>query len=299
MRDSRSAASAVVGAAAGMLAVRAFVTEPRRLVVRTHIVRLGVDVACIARIVQLSDLHLRGIGVLERRVLHAVRMARPDLIVITGDVINHRPALGALRRLLDRLADLAPILAVLGNWDRWSGVSVSELRDLYARYGGTLLVNESVVVPVHETRMRVTGVDDLVTGAPSARAGLEASEPGEMHLILAHCPGYRERLWREVAEMRRSGGWGAAPGDSATPALMIAGHTHGGQIRLLGVAPVRPRGSGRYVSGWYRDARPHLYVSAGLGTSGMHARLGAPPEVAVFDVELPARSQDTPSRGCR
>lgn len=288
MIDSRSTAYAVIGAAAGMLAMRAFVTEPRRLVVRTHVVRAAGEVSRTARIVQLSDLHLRGIGVLERRVLHALHAARPDLIVITGDVINRRPALGALRRLLDGMADVAPILAVLGNWDRWSGVSVNELRELYARRGGTLLVNESVVVPVHEARMRVTGVDDMVTGLPSARAGLEAAKAGEMHLILAHCPGYRERLWREVAEMKRGGGWGDVSDEPATPALMIAGHTHGGQIRLLGLAPVRPRGSGRYVSGWYRDARPHLYVSAGLGTSGIHARLGAPPEVAVFDVELPA-----------
>ncbi len=290
MGDPRSTAYVVIGVAAGMLAARAFVTEPRRLVVRTHVVRTQGTAARTARIVQLSDLHLRGIGTLERRVLRAVRAARPDLIVITGDVIKRRPALWALQRFLAQLADLAPILAVLGNWDRWSGVSLTELRDLYARHGGSLLVNESVVVPVHEARIRVTGVDDMVSGSPSARSGLEAAQPGEMHLILSHCPGYRERLWREVAEMKRVGGWGGGDASAARamPALMIAGHTHGGQIRLLGVAPVRPRGSGRYVSGWYRDERPHLYVSAGLGTSGIHARLGAPPEVAVFDVELPA-----------
>jgi predicted MPP superfamily phosphohydrolase len=67
---------------------------------------------------------------------------------------------------------------------------------------------------------------------------------------------------------------------------MLSGHTHGGQIAPFGLAPFRPRGSGRYVSGWYRDAVPALYVSRGIGTSVIDARYRAVPEVPVFDWEL-------------
>ncbi|HEU0012912.1 MAG TPA: hypothetical protein VFQ45_04475, partial [Longimicrobium sp.] len=69
--------------------------------------------------------------------------------------------------------------------------------------------------------------------------------------------------------------------------LMLSGHTHGGQVNLFGWAPVLPRGSGRYVRGWFRDpgAIP-LYVSRGIGTSQYPVRLGSPPELALFDIYL-------------
>ena len=69
---------------------------------------------------------------------------------------------------------------------------------------------------------------------------------------------------------------------------MLSGHTHGGQLQVLGWAPVLPRGSGGYVSGWYRKVRPYLYVSRGLASSVVPLRLGAPPEVACFDWHLRA-----------
>jgi predicted MPP superfamily phosphohydrolase len=66
---------------------------------------------------------------------------------------------------------------------------------------------------------------------------------------------------------------------------MLAGHTHGGQIRFFGFAPVLPRGSGGYVSGWYRGrSRLPMYVSRGIGTSLLRARFGAPPEIPVFEI---------------
>ena len=63
-------------------------------------------------------------------------------------------------------------------------------------------------------------------------------------------------------------------------------HTHGGQIAPFGWAPLRPPGSGRYVRGWYRDAGIPMYVSRGIGTSIIPARLGNVPEVASFDWTL-------------
>src|SRR2546422_631730 len=67
-----------------------------------------------------------------------------------------------------------------------------------------------------------------------------------------------------------------------SPALFLAGHTHGGQIRLPGVTLVLPVGSGRFVAGWYRDTLAPLYVSRGIGTVFVPARLFCPPELPVF-----------------
>jgi predicted MPP superfamily phosphohydrolase len=67
--------------------------------------------------------------------------------------------------------------------------------------------------------------------------------------------------------------------------MMLAGHTHSGQLAPFGHAVWRPRGSGRYVSGWYRDPnRVSMYVSRGIGTSVVPIRLGAVPEIAGFEL---------------
>ena len=66
------------------------------------------------------------------------------------------------------------------------------------------------------------------------------------------------------------------------PAAILSGHTHGGQIRLPFYAPYTPYGSGRFVAGWYRDTLAPLYVSRGIGTVTIPARLFCLPELAVF-----------------
>jgi predicted MPP superfamily phosphohydrolase len=68
--------------------------------------------------------------------------------------------------------------------------------------------------------------------------------------------------------------------------LILSGHTHGGQVCLGGWAPVLPRGSGRYVAGWYTDGAIPLYVSRGLGTTMLPIRFGAVPEIAYFEIAL-------------
>jgi predicted MPP superfamily phosphohydrolase len=57
-------------------------------------------------------------------------------------------------------------------------------------------------------------------------------------------------------------------------------------VNLLGITPFLPKGSGDYVKGWFRDGRPNLYVSRGIGTTILPVRLGARPEVAVFTMYL-------------
>jgi predicted MPP superfamily phosphohydrolase len=66
--------------------------------------------------------------------------------------------------------------------------------------------------------------------------------------------------------------------------LCLAGHTHGGQLALNGWAPWRPVGTGRFTAGFYELLGCRLYVSSGRGTSVLPIQLGAPPEVAVFDL---------------
>jgi hypothetical protein len=135
----------------------------------------------------------------------------------------------------------------------------------------------------------VTGLDDLIGGTPDPARALVGSQPTPNHLLLAHCPAQRDRIkWQVVSPASTAKVVEGPQVDLAPyrPQWMLAGHTHGGQIAPFGLALVRPRGSGRYVSGWYRDAAPALYVSRGIGTSIIAARHRARPEVAVFEWRL-------------
>jgi predicted MPP superfamily phosphohydrolase len=217
------------------------------------------------RIVQLADLHLESLGARERRVAAAVREARPDLLVLGGDLIERPEGLPVLDAFLALLGDLPATAAILGNWERWSGVERESLRAVLSHRGGTLLSNESLRL-VHEGRpIAVVGLDDTTTGHADSKLATAGLAGLENVVALSHSP-----LVRDAWE-----------GRDAT--FLLAAHTHGGQVAFLGYAPARPSGSGRYVAGWYRGPPFDMYVSRGIGTSVLPIRFGARPEVAVFD----------------
>jgi len=228
--------------------------------------------------VQITDLHLKRVGEVHRRIAARVNAMAPDLLLFTGDSVDRRDRLGELASLLALFDPRTPKLAILGNWEHWSGVDLDELAAVHRRTNGRLLVNESAVHEVGGRSLLVTGLDDLVGGRPDLRRSLAGAPPADAHLLLAHCPEHRDQLARAVVGTPLS-----APFDLPRFALMLSGHTHGGQVNLFGWTPVLPAGSGRYVRGWFRDpGMVPLYVSRGVGTSVAPVRLGAPPEVAVF-----------------
>lgn len=167
---------------------------------------------------------------------------------------------------------------------RWLGVAAGAAT-LAAGVDACVVEPQRVIVGA--AAVLVTGLDDLIGGQPNVARALATAVPSANHLLLAHCPPQRDTFATEAAASARRtpDAYMIAPA-LGTPQLMLAGHTHGGQIALGGWAPVRPPGSGRYVAGWYRDAPTALYVSRGLGTSVVPVRFGAPPEIAVFDWRL-------------
>lgn len=230
------------------------------------------------RVLQLSDLHLSRFGWREGKLLPLVAAQRPDLIVLTGDYLERPVDLDRLEAFFAALPKV-PRLAVPGNWEVMSGVDRAELVRRAAAQGVRFLVDESVVVATPTGALRVTGLDDAFTGQPDwARAtrGVPADERLP-HLVLQHSPAYRDTLNRRLAE-----------GRGRPPLVMLAGHTHGGQVDLFGWRPLLPPGSGAYAAGWYREAASKnavpLYVSRGIGVSVLPLRFGVRPEITVFEV---------------
>ncbi len=259
--------AALAGGAFVATGVEAFAFEPGRVTVTRH--AFGSGDGPVLRLVQLTDLHLHEVGDHEAEVARAATGLEPDLVLCTGDMIERVEDLYLLDAFLAMLDPGIPKVAIYGNWERWAEIERDRLAEIYGSHRGRLLVNETFTAMHHGRRYAITGMDDLVRGRPNLARAMDGVDPGPNHLLLEHCPAFRDLI----------------PAASRPP-WMLAGHTHGGQITLFGWAPFRPRGSGRYVEGWYRDARPAMYVCRGIGTVGIPARFCAPPEVAVFDWRL-------------
>jgi predicted MPP superfamily phosphohydrolase len=241
--------------------------EPRWIEVTNWSRQVGLSGTPI-KIAQLSDLHISEIGSTERKTLEHLGSIQAHIILLSGDVIDRSDSLPALKSFLSQLPP-AMKFAVLGNWEHWSGVDLNALATLYSENNVTLLVNQCVSITTQGARLSIAGFDDYTAGQPDVYQAFKGCGKDEPIIALEHSPGLFEEA--HSPGMRR-------------PAFSVAGHTHGGQLAIGNKAIFTPRGSGRFVAGWYSTSWGDLYVSKGVGTSIIPMRIGARPEIAVFEV---------------
>lgn len=257
------------GAVAGAGALDAFAIEPAWLDVTRH--ELGIEQLPSAldgfSVAQVTDAHLRGMGRVELAIIETVRQLQVQLVVLTGDIVDSPEGLAVLAELCTGLrAAGAAVVATLGNWEHWGGFTAPGLASEYERMGARLLVNECAVVG----GVVVAATDDGYAGAPrwdhtlASLGGLDAKDGPR--IFLTHSPAMFEQL----------------PFEAPRFDLSLAGHTHGGQVRLGPFAPLVPPGSGRFVKGFYDTRAGRAYVSRGTGTSLIPARFLCRPELPVF-----------------
>jgi predicted MPP superfamily phosphohydrolase len=206
------------------------------------------------------------------RATNTLQAERPDLICLLGDFIDRRAFFAGpvdADALAVRLAALrAPrgVMAVLGNHDWYAGAS----RIATALSGIGIHVLEDEARPAGDG-LWTAGVGDYrIRGARLGRA-LAGVPEGEPVLLLSHDPD-------------------VFPLVPARVALTLSGHTHGGQV---GIPYLRRRFvpshyGERYVHGHVAEGGRHLYVSSGLGTSGIPVRLLMPPEVVILTLRSPS-----------
>lgn len=235
-----------------------------------HDLRLSSQVTAY-RVIQLSDLHIQRFDVDENAIAAQVQALRPDLVVLTGDALDKADALPFLQAFLAALGSV-PVVAVPGNWEHWSDVDFKALETLFHNQpNGRFLLNQQQSFTAHGRTVHLVALDDFTAGQPDAQL-LTASRPNEDSILIQHSPGFFDQVEvrRRMLDQRFS--------------LCLSGHTHGGQITLAGWAPIKPRGSGQFVAGFYDVPGCRLYVSRGLGTSVVPVRWGASAEIAVFDL---------------
>lgn len=256
----------------GLLILYAFIIEPNRFVVTRH--QLNQQFASknsSFKVVQISDLHLKQFNSRAQRIAEQVNKLNPNIVLFTGDSIDKAEQIEGFDRFLSLLNKQTAKYAIMGNWEYWAGVDLGRLKKLYAERNCRLLINESILHNYSDRSILITGLDDLV-GKPDLIESLQGVFPQSNHLLLAHSPAYRDSFSSdELAKIRQY-----------KPQYMLSGHTHGGQLSFFGFTPIRPNGSGRYVSGWYRDGAVDMYVSRGLGVSILPMRIGVVPEIGYF-----------------
>ncbi len=274
MRAPTSGAVAPALAAAAAAASWALWIEPRRLVVRHARLDLPAWPARLdgLRVAVLCDLHTGVPHVGVGRVAHvveAINAEAPDLVCLLGDYVDGRALLAKrleLAPVADALGGLRArlgVVAVLGNHD-WLNAGPRMAGALEAA-GIPVLENDARRIAAPGGPLWVAGLSDYRMRAPSFAVALRDVPPGDPVLALSHDPDVFPRAPARVA-------------------LTLSGHLHGGQVRLPGVGTrhIPSHYGKRYLAGHIVEAGRHLYVSSGVGTSGLPVRFRRPPEIALL-----------------
>lgn len=269
---------------AGMAFFWARYIEPRLLTVTRHDIPVvglpeGLDGT---RIVLLSDLHGASFGQDQERLRAAVERQNPDAVVFAGDLIDaNRGGLDEGIALLKALAPIAPTYVVWGNHDyiaglpeirdriRTAGIRLSDLDD---RGWATLQLPGGKLLFAGMSRSWRSSVTGL---AETVRAGRASAGKDTPLVVVVHSPGPNP-----VAQ---------ALAQSAD--LVLAGHTHGGQIRLPFIGAIWSPVDGffsRTAYGLRQLEHGYLFTTRGLGNSVWPVRFFCPPEVAVLTLRRAA-----------
>jgi predicted MPP superfamily phosphohydrolase len=237
----------------GLAVGYAFGIEPRWLAVR--VVRLVPEPSL--RIVHITDLHYAGDRAYLERVVSRVNATSPDLVCFTGDLVEVPEFLDEALALLSEVR--RPMFGVRGNHDAFAPEADGKVKACFRATGGRWLLDEEVTALAG--RLRVFGS----TGRTRAIAGLP--QGATCSLLLVHDPG----VVRHLQGLRFD--------------LILAGHTHGGQVRLPG------RGAlldlpvvGAHDRGLFQTPVGPLHVNPGLGTFFLPVRFGCRPEIAVIEL---------------
>ena len=237
-------------------------------------VRAGADDLHGLRIAFVSDVHA-GSFLDEAdlvRIFARIAAAEPDLVLFGGDLINTREREILLyRRPLALLRPRYGMFAVPGNHDHFFGADIALWRAFLEDNGVRVLLNRGCRIEHAGSSLWLCGVDDLTEGEPDLRQALAGRRDGEPAILLSHHPDF----FFEAAAVDVD--------------LQLSGHTHGGQIRIGGWAPLHHSRFG-YERGWFVEQQSRLYVGRGVGVTLLPLRIDAPAEVPIVTLQRCVRA---------
>jgi uncharacterized protein len=230
--------------------------EPTWLKIR-H-VRLGKGKPS-RRLIHFTDLHHKGDCAYLREVVKKINALSPDLVCFTGDVIEENRFLDEALQILSGIK--SPIYGVPGNHDYWSEMPFDAAAKCFQATGGAWLLDQE----------RVTSDGRFCISGAACRGSRHAPplqpQPNVTNILLMHYPAWVESLGTRTFD------------------LILAGHSHGGQVRFPAFGPIFvPFGVDQYDMGLFHTASGPLYVNPGIGWFPWPIRFRCRPEITVFEV---------------
>ncbi|MGY4690951.1 metallophosphoesterase [Salibacterium sp. K-3] len=224
------------------------------------------------RMLQISDLHNKQFGENNKPLLHAAEEADPDMIVVTGDLIDESTSsMEPVLELMEKLTGVTEkIYFVTGNHE-WDNPRTQSLLDGLREHGVTILDNTNTEVAVDDAVIHLAGIADHYTNHHNLDQAFQGMNSAHYTVLLSHAP--------LVVENE----------ESARADLVLSGHTHGGQIRFPFIGGLVSPGEGffpRYDKGTYPlDSGSRLYIDSGLGTSVIPIRFLNQSQMTVVTLE--------------
>ncbi len=226
------------------------VIEPTNL----RIAHLPLNKAGALRFVHFTDFHYKGNVRYAERMVSTINELEPEFVCFTGDLIEDKSFAPAALEFIRKIK--APVYGSPGNHDYWSRAPFADYEAAFNATGGGWLVDRSAVLAKHD--LEIVGM---------AMVGIHALRPAQAtrRLLLLHYPEMADSL-------------GGPRFD-----LILAGHSHGGQVRLpFYGALALPWGVGRYDLGYFESKGGPLYVNPGIGTYYIPYRFNCRPEVTLI-----------------
>lgn len=233
------------------------------------------------KIALISDIHAGRYkkNLFVKRAVSKILKQNPDLLLIAGDFILGKEANAQYLYPLKNLAEKFPVVVVTGNHefnmgklnDQRAKDRTGLLRKLLAEWNISILDNATKKITTDQGNLNITGLPDIWIGKVDFNAAEINLDPRLPKILLVHNPDI-------ILEQ-----------ESSNFDLVLAGHTHCGQIRLpfIGSVPPLPTKLGRaFDKGLFQLKNNLLYITCGLGETGPRARLFNPPEITMINLDL-------------
>lgn len=225
------------------------------------------------KIAHLSDLHVKENISIYREIVAKLNEIKPDLIFLTGDFVEESSNIEKCIEIVRHFKAKYGVWAVLGNWDYWMG-DPQELVKRLNEVGINILINDSKKININSTTLYLIGVDDPFTRKDNLNKAVEGINFNEIHsgeafaILLAHSP--------DIFELAKQ----------IKIPLTLAGHTHGGQVRLPFIGPVYSLTPTmrKYSVGLFMEGNSQMYVNPGIGWSQVNFRFLCPPELTILNL---------------
>lgn len=223
------------------------------------------------RIVQISDLHNATFGKDNQRLVKKIEVLNPDMIVITGDVVDsNRPNVDVALDFATQAAKICPTYYITGNHENWlsEGDKQRLLKGL-SDAGVICLSDETTDIKVKNSTFTLIGLNDESLRGNTLQNLVKNQDEAQLQILLAHEPQYLEKYAMSKVD------------------LVLAGHAHGGQFRIPFVGGLVAPDQGffpEYTEGVHVDGQTTMVISRGLGNSVVPLRLFNLPEVVCIDM---------------